>query len=345
MRRGTMKNRSVLLKNRPAGAPVAADFEIVESERGDPARGQVLVRNVYMSVDPYMRGRMRDARSYAASFELGKVMNGAAVGVVTRSETAQFKDGDIVTSNNGWREYFTAEPSEVKKIEPDGLPLQSFIGIMGMPGLTAYAGLLEIGMPKEGERVFVSAGSGAVGSAVCQIAKIKGCRVVASAGSDEKARWLLDEAGVDAAINYKSTTNIGRTVRQNCPDGIDIYFDNVGGDHLQAALSCINLYGRIIACGSISNYNDTRPAPGPTNLPVIIGNRVTIRSFIVSDFAHLSDKRDADYRKWIKEGRLKWKETIFEGLDKAPEAFIGLFTGANFGKMVVKVGDDPATRA
>ena len=336
-----MKNISVILKKRPVGAPVATDFEVIESEIPEPADGQVLVRNVYMSVDPYMRGRMRDAESYAESYELDEVMFGAAVGVVTLSKAGEFQMGDIVTSNNGWREYFAAETKDLQKIEPGGLPLQSFIGIMGMPGLTAYSGLLEIGMPKEGETVFVSAGSGAVGSAVCQVAKIKGCRVVASAGSDEKVQWLLDEAGVDAGVNYKSTTNLGRTVRKNCPDGIDIYFDNVGGDHLQAALSCMNLHGRIIACGSISQYNATRPVPGPNNLGVITGNRITMRGFIVSDFAHLSDKRDADFRKWIKEGRLKWKETILDGLDKAPEALIGLFTGANFGKMIVKIGADP----
>lgn len=336
-----MTNRSIVLKKRPAGEPVLTDFELVSRDIPEPADGQVLVRNIYMSVDPYMRGRMREGKSYAAPFELNEVMTGAAVGVVSGSKNDEFQEGDIVTSNNGWREYFTTDGADLKKIEPDGLPLQSFVGIMGMPGLTAYVGLLEIGKPKEGETVFVSAGSGAVGSAVCQLAKIHGCTVVASAGSDEKTQWLLDEAGVDEAINYKSTTNIGRTVRKSCPDGIDIYFDNVGGDHLQAALSCMNNYGRVVACGSISQYNNTRPAPGPSNLGLIVGKRITMRGFIVSDFANLSDKRDTDYRKWIAEGRLKWKETVVEGIEKAPEAFIGLFTGSNFGKMVVKLGDEP----
>ena len=338
-----MSNRSVILKKRPSGEPVTTDFEVITNEIPEPAEGEVLVRNIYMSVDPYMRGRMRDAKSYAAPFKLDEVMTGAAVGVVVLSKTGELHEGDIVTSNYGWREYFTAGAAGLKKIEPKGLPLQSFVGIMGMPGLTAYTGLLEIGKPKAGETVFVSAGSGAVGSAVCQVAKIKGCKVVASAGSDEKVRWLLDVAGVDEAINYKTTTNIGRTVRKKCPDGIDIYFDNVGGDHLQAALSCMNTYGRIVACGSISQYNATRPVPGPSNLGVIVGNRITMRGFIVTDFDHLSDDRDTDYRKWIAEGRLKWKETIVDGLEKAPEAFIGLFTGSNFGKMVVKIGDEPAT--
>lgn len=337
-----MQNKSILLVKRPNGCPASTDFEIVTNEVPAPSGNQVLVRNIYMSVDPYMRGRMREAKSYADSFELNEVLAGGAVGQVEESGSSKFTKGDIVLSHLGWREWFVADPEALTKIDPDGLPLQSYLGIMGMPGKTAYAGLLDVGKAKKGEAVFVSGGAGAVGSAVCQIAKNIGCRVVASAGSEEKVEWLLREGGVDAAINYKKTTNLGRAVRKNCPDGIDVYFDNVGGEHLQAALSCMNPYGRIAACGMISLYNDMRPAPGPNNLPSIIGNRLTIRGFIVSDHADLFEQCAKDYKKWIKEGRLKWRETILEGIERAPQAFTGLFEGKNFGKMIVKIGLDPS---
>jgi NADPH-dependent curcumin reductase CurA len=332
-----MKGKSVLLRKRPSGAPEASDFEIVEHDVREPFDEDVMVQNLFMSVDPYMRGRMRATKSYAANFEVGDVMSGGAVGRVEKSGNSRFKPGDYVLSNNGWREWFVCGPSELKKIEPEGLPPQSFLGIMGMPGRTAYFGLLEIGAPKPGETVFVSSGAGAVGSAVCQIAKIKGARVVASAGTQAKIRWLIDEAGVDEAINHRETRNLGRSVRKSCPDGIDVYFDNVGGDHLQAALSCMNAFGRVVACGMISRYNDARPVPGPNNLATIVGQRLKIQGFIISDHPEIGERCESDYRLWIQEGRLKWKETIVEGIDKAPEAFIGLFTGENFGKMIIKL--------
>ena len=332
-----MKTKSVILRKRPSGMPLPSDFEMIESDIEEPSSEQVLVRNLFMSVDPYMRGRMHDIKGYAANFELGKVMYGGAVGRVEKSRSALFQPGDLVLSNNGWREWFVCEPSELRGLASDGIPLQSYLGIMGMPGKTAYFGLLEIGKPDPGETVFVSGGAGAVGSAVCQIAKIKGCRVVAAAGSKEKVEWLQKEVGIDAAINYRETSNLGRTVRKNCPEGIDVYYDNVGGDHLQAALSCMNTFGRIVACGMISRYNDTRPLPGPSNLSVVIGQRLKIEGFIISDHPEIDDRCEADYRRWIQEGRLKWKETVYEGIERAPEAFIGLFNGANFGKMIVKL--------
>ena len=332
-----MKTRTVVLATRPTGIPVPSNFELVENELQKPEGDQVLVRNQYISVDPYMRGRMQAGKSYTAPFEPGQAMSGGAVGEVEESGCAGFKPGDIVLSNYGWRDRFVANPAELKKIVPDGIPPQSFLGIMGMPGKTAYYGLLKIGKPKAGETVFVSGGAGAVGSAVCQIAKIKNCHVVASTGTQEKAKWLIDEAGVDEVIQYSETTNLGRTVRKKCPNGIDIYYDNVGGDHLQAALSCMNDFGRVVSCGMISRYNDTRPAPGPNNLSLIVGRRLKLQGFIISDHPEIDVPCENDYREWIKAGRLTWKETVVEGIENAAGAFIGLFSGENFGKMLVKV--------
>ena len=228
----------------------------------------------------------------------------------------------------------------VSQIDPTLASIQSFIGAVGMPGRTAYFGLLDIGEPKAGETVFVSAASGAVGAIVCQIAKIKGCRVVASAGSDQKVNWLLEKAGVDAAFNYKRVDNLVDELKQHCPNGIDIYFENVGGAHLEAALSLMNIYGRIPLCGMIAHYNDVEPTPGPRNLSTAIGKRLKLQGFIVTDYADRTDDFYADMRQWISEGKMHWEETIVEGLENAPQAFIGLFKGENMGKMIVKIGQE-----
>jgi len=332
-------SREIRLKNRPAGLPTESDFELAEVAVPQVGEGQVLVQNIYMSVDPYMRARMDDRRSYMPPFQLEQPLDGTCVGRVVESNSDQFQVDDIVLGRLGWREYFVSDSKGIIKIDPNVAPIQAHLGTMGMPGLTAYYGLLEIGKPKEGETVFVSAASGAVGSIVCQIAKLKGCYVVGSAGSDEKVAWLLEEAGVDAAFNYKKTDDIIAEVGEKCPNGIDVYYENVGGAHLEAALEHMNKFGRVVMCGMIAIYNATKPTPGPSNLASIIRKQLTLQGFIVSDHFDILMQFYADMAKWIAEGKIKWKETIVDGIENAPRAFIGLFNGENLGKMIVKVGD------
>lgn len=335
--------REVRLKSRPQGMPESGNFEIAETPMPEAGDGQMLIRTVYMSVDPYMRGRMSDRKSYAPPFEVGKAMDGRFVGEVMESRNGRFPQGAYVAGfGGGWKEYHVANGSGLQQIDPDLAPLPAWIGVLGMPGMTAYVGLLDIGQPKSGETVFVSAASGAVGALVCQIAKIKGCRVIGSAGSDEKCQWLLDEAGVDAAVNYKTCGDLEAAVAQHAPDGIDVYFENVGGEHLVAALNLMNMKGRIAACGMISRYNDKdgSPQPGPHNLFLVVGKRIRMQGFIISDHSDRISDFNRDMAQWIREGKVKWRETVFEGLERAPEAFMGLFKGENFGKMLVRVGPD-----
>jgi NADPH-dependent curcumin reductase CurA len=335
-------SREIRLRSRPVGMPSESDFELAQVVIPEPGEGEVLVRNIYMSVDPYMRGRMVDRESYVPPFQLGRPLQGGCVGQVVRSKGGRFQVGDYVLGMLGWREYYVSDGAGLIKIDPNLAPIQAYLGTLGMTGLTAYVGLLDIGQPKEGDTVFVSAASGAVGAVVCQIAKIKGCRVVGSAGSDEKVAWLLDEAGVDAAFNYKRVDRLTAELGQHCPHGIDVYFENVGGEYLKAALAHMNSFGRIVLCGMISQYNLTEPQPGPSNLAYAIGKRLMLKGFIVSDHLDRLPQFYADVGKWIAEGRIKWKETIVEGIENAPKAFIGLFKGENFGKMLVKIGPDPA---
>lgn len=332
-------SREIRLKKRPSGMVSVDDFELVEAEVPEAREGQVLVRNIYLSVDPYMRGRMNAAKSYVPPFELHEPLEGGCVGQVITSGIDAFKRGDYVLGMKGWREYYISDGSDLTTIDPGRAPVQSYLGPLGMPGLTAYAGLLDIGRPAAGDTVFVSAASGAVGSIVSQIARIKGCRVIGSAGSDEKAEWLLETAGIDAAINYKKAGDLVSTLRKVCPEGIDIYYDNVGGKHLEAALDSMKPLGRIVLCGMISLYNTTRVEPGPGNLFLAITKRLTLKGFIVSDYADMRDRFYADMSGWIAECRIKWKETVVEGIENAPGAMIGLFRGENLGKMLVKVGD------
>ena len=327
-----------ILRSRPHGLPTADNFALVSVEVPAPSHpDQVLVRNRFISVDPYMRGRMRDTRSYTPPFGLDEPLTGGAVGEVVSSTSDQFAEGDFVLHMFGWREYALAEPRQLTKVDPSLAPLQSYLGVLGMPGMTAYVGLLDIGKPQPGETVFVSGAAGAVGSEVCQIAKIQGCRVVGSTGSQVKARWLEEVAGVDVAINYKETSNLRRELKKACPDGIDVYFENVGGVHLEAALQYMNNFGRIAVCGMISMYNATSAQPGPANLALMIGRRLKMQGFIVSDHLERRDDFLRDVSGWMREGRLKWEETILEGIESTPEAFIGLFHGENLGKMLVKV--------
>ena len=336
-----VRSREIRLKNRPEGLPRATDFELAEVTLTEPAEGEILVQNIYMSVDPYMRGRMNDRQSYVPPFQIGEPLGGGCVGRVIASKNGSFQVGDYLSGMLGWREYFISDGQELVKIDPGMAPIQSYLGTIGMPGLTAWAGLLHIGKPKEGETVFVSGAAGAVGSVVCQIAKLKGCRVVGSAGSDEKVSWLLNEAGVDAGLNYKKVEDVMAEVGKHCPKGIDVYFENVGGVHLEAALEHMNTHGRIVMCGMISMYNTTQPVPGPTNLAYIIIKQLIMQGFIVIDHYDKIQQFYSDMGNWIAEGKIKWKETIVEGIENAPEAFIGLFKGENFGKMIVKIGPEP----
>lgn len=336
------KNREIRLKSRPQGMPTPGNFELVETAVPTPKDGQLLIRNIYMSVDPYMRGRMVDRESYSPPFQIGEALTGGAVGQVVESKNAKFKKGDYVSNFSGWREWALSDGSDLQAVDPGLAPLQAYLGTFGMPGLTAYAGLLKIGALKEGERVFVSAASGAVGAIVCQIAKNKGCYVVGSAGSDEKCDWLVKEARVDKAINYKTCGNLDKAVKDAFPEGIDVYFENVGGAHLDAALANMRPFGRIPVCGMIAQYNATELPPGPKNIIATIPLRLTIKGFIVSDHGDMMGDFVRDMGKWAKEGKLKWRETIADGIENAPGAFIGLFSGDNFGKMVVKIGPDKA---
>jgi len=335
------KSREIRLKKRPEGMPQPGDFELVETDVPAPKAGQVLVRNIYMSVDPYMRGRMMDRKSYVPPFQIGEALSGGAVGQVVESNgNDRFQKGDYVSNFTGWREAFVTEGGDLQKIDPNIAPIQVYLGTFGMPGLTAYAGLLKVGALKDKERVFVSAASGAVGSIVCQIAKNKGCYVVGSAGSDEKCQWLKDVARVDEAINYKTCGDLTEAVRNAMPEGIDVYFENVGGAHMDAALANMRPFGRIAVCGMIEQYNATELPEGPHNIISVVPLRLTIKGFIVSDHADMLPDFMRDMGGWAKEGKLKWHETIVDGIDRAPEAFIGLFKGANFGKMLVRLGPD-----
>lgn len=332
-----LMSREVRLKSRPMGAPTADNFELAQVIIPEPEPGQMIVRNLYMSVDPYMRGRMNEGRSYAAPFELGQALNGGAVGQVIASNQGRFQVGDHVLNSLGWREYFVSDGSGLAQVDARLAPLSAYLGVMGMPGLTAYVGLLDIGQPKPGETVFVSAAAGAVGAAVCQIARLQGCRVVASVGSDEKAAWLQQECGIEAVFNYKSMPTPAGLARY-CKDGIDVYFENVGGATLEAALQRMNNFGRIVVCGMIANYNATEATPAPRNLALVIGKRLRMQGFIVSDHNDRQPQFLADMSQWIASGQMKWQETVVEGIEHAPDAFLGLFSGSNLGKMVVKLG-------
>ncbi|MEV6081918.1 NADP-dependent oxidoreductase [Streptomyces parvulus] len=330
-------NREWHLVTRPVGWPKPEDFALVEAEVPTPREGQVLVRNLYVSVDPYMRGRMSAAKSYAEPYELGKAMQGGAVGEVVASNAEGFAVGDHVLHFLGWREYAAVNAKSAVKVDPDAAPLSTYLGVLGMTGLTAYVGLLRTASFKEGDTVFVSGAAGAVGSQVGQLAKLKGAaRVIGSAGSDEKVRLLVDEYGFDAAFNYKDAP-VGEQLRGAAPDGIDVYFDNVGGDHLEAAIGSLNLNGRIAICGAISVYNNTEPAPGPKNLARLIQTRGRIEGFLVGDHYDLQPKFVEEVGPWVASGALKYRETVVEGIENNLEAFLGVLRGDNTGKMIVKL--------
>ena len=288
-----------------------------------------------MSVDPYMRGRMNDRKSYVPPFQLGKPLEGGAVGEVVESRASQFKPGDIVTSNLGWREYFLASAKELRRVSRDIQPLSVYLGALGMTGMTAWAGLELVGV-KAGEVIYVSGAAGAVGSVAGQLAKLRGCRVIGSAGSDQKLKFLREECGFDRAFNYK-TGSVFEQLKLAAPEGIDVYFDNVGSETLEAALSALRVHGRIIACGSISVYNDEKPRPGPSNLFNVTTKRLTIKGLLVLDWLDRWKDFEQETGRYFREGKLKHRETVVEGIERAVPAFIGLFEGQNVGKMVVKL--------
>lgn len=332
-----MISREVQLKQRPHGMPDREDFTVVETQVPEPTDGEVQIGNVCMSVDPYMRGRMVDRKSYTPPFQLGETLTGGAIGCVTASRTSGFNEGDFVQSNFGWREAFTVPAGQVSHLGELKAPPSAYLGAIGMPGMTAYVGLLEVGALKDGESVFISGAAGAVGSIVGQIAKLHGCHVVGSAGSAEKCAWLTGELGFDSAFDYHGGDLLGQ-LRTAAPDGVDVYFDNVGGDHLEAAIFHMRPFGRLALCGAISQYNATEAVPGPVNLAMAIGLGLTLRGFIVSHFNHLAEQFRHEMEGWVASGAVKYRETVFAGIDQAADAFIGLFTGENTGKMIVTMG-------
>ena len=329
--------RQIVLASRPSGWPTAANFALTESDRPELADGQVRVRNLFMSVDPYMRGRMNDVKSYVPPFRLGEPLEGGAVGTVTESRSPELNVGDLVLHMLGWRDEAVLPAEAARKLTAvKGLSPSAYLGVLGMPTLTAYVGLLDIAAMKPGDVVFVSGAAGAVGSMAGQIAKLKGAaRVIGSAGSDEKVRWLRG-IGFDVAFNYRAR-NVLEQLREAAPDGIDVYFDNVGADHLDAALVMLNPRGRVAMSGAIAHYNATEPLPGPTNIGLVITRRLTLRGFIVSDHADRLPDMIADVSAWLGQGKLSHAETVVDGLDHAPDAFINLLRGANTGKMIVRL--------
>ncbi|MCS7007801.1 MAG: NADP-dependent oxidoreductase [Thermoleophilia bacterium] len=334
------RSREVRLRSRPRGRVRESDFELVEVEVPAPQDGEILVRNAYLSLDPYMRPRMSEGRSYLPPYELGETLTGGAVGCVVESRSPRFAPGDWVLHDRGFREWALCEETGVRAIDPAAAPVSTALGVLGMPGLTASHGLFEIGRPKEGEVVYVSAAAGAVGSAAGQMAKIAGCRVIGSAGSSEKVAWLR-ELGFDAAFDYRERPP-GEALRALAPEGIDIYFDNVGGEHLEAAIGAMRAYGRIVACGAIALYEETKPPPGPRNLFLVVTKRLTMQGFIVSDHFSEFPAFLERAREWLREGRLRARETIVEGIENLPAAFVGLFAGESIGKLLVRVGPAPA---
>jgi hypothetical protein len=332
----SIASQEVRLKRRPAGEPTPEDFDVAAGEAREPGAGEVQVKNLYMSVDPYMRGRMWDRPSYVPPFQIGETLQGGAVGEVTASGDPGFQPGDLVMSMWGWRDAYTAPASTLQKVDAHGLPPSALLGVAGMPGLTAYAGLLKVAAMKEGDVVFVSAAAGAVGAIVCQIAKIKGGTVIGTAGGPEKIAYL-NEIGVDHAIDYRAAPDLTAALQQAAPKGIDVYFENVGGEHLQAAIHVARPFARFAICGMISQYNATEPVPGPTNMALIIGKRLRLEGFIVSDHNDLQPQFLRDMSGWIASGQVKYRETVDEGVASAPGAFLKLFKGENIGKMLVKL--------
>ena len=332
------RNLQVTLVSRPAGEPMETDFGLVESVVPEPGEGEVLVRNLWLSLDPYMRGRMSEARSYARPVELGEVMTAQAVGEVVESRSSRFAVGEIVVGQFGWQEFAAAPAHHVRRVDPDVAPISTALHVLGMTGLTAYFGLFEVCRPLPGDTVVVSAASGAVGQIVGQLTRIAGCRAVGLAGSPEKVDDLLELYGYDAGIDYKAE-DVDEALKRACPDGVNVYFDNVGGEISAAVHRRLAQKAQVAICGQISEYNQMPPQGGARSLSFLIVRRARIEGFLVSDFSHLFEPALARLAGWLIEGRLRYREDVVEGLEQAPGAFIGLFNGENRGKLLVKVAE------
>ena len=331
-------NLRILLKSRPVGFPTEDDFQIMESVIPEPEEGEILVKVEWLSLDPYMRGRMNDAKSYASPVEIGEVMVGGAAGRVINSRSPAFSVGDAVEGRLGWQKYALSDGSGVRKVDESLGPLQTSIGILGMPGLTAYFGFLDVCAPKPGVIVVVYAASGSVGQLVGQIAKIMGCKVIGTAGSDSKVQYIVEELGFDSGINYK-TQNVSEALDEECPDGIDVYFDNVGGFVTDAVMDRLNIRARIAVCGQISQYNLKEPDLAPRNLGILTRSQAKMEGFLVFAYENRYDEGLNMMAKWIKEGKLRYREDVVEGLENAPKTFIGMLNGENFGKTLIKVSN------
>jgi NADPH-dependent curcumin reductase CurA len=329
-------SREIRLKSRPVGTPTADNFDLAMVTLPDPGPGEVQVRNSWMTVDPYMRGRMNDVQSYVPPFQIGEALQGGAVGEVIASNDPAFKAGDLVQSFFGWREAFNAPANAVQALDTHGLPPQAFLGVAGMPGMTAWVGLLKIAALKDGDVVFVSGAAGAVGQVVCQIAKLKGHTVIGSAGGADKIAYLK-EIGVDHAIDYKAEPDLTAAVMRAAPGGVDVYFDNVGGPHLEAALMAARPFGRFALCGAISQYNATDLGPGVRGLIMAVGKQLRLEGFIVSSHFEQLPVFVKEMAGWIAEGKVTWRETVENGVENAPTAFLKLFKGENLGKMLVRL--------
>ena len=330
-------NKVILLKKRPIGTPTLDDFEFTSAAIPVPLAGHVLLKTLYVSVDPYLRGRMNDSKSYVPPFETGKPIQSGIIAEVIDSKHPDFKKGVFVSGNLKWKQYQISDCKGIITVDANASPLSSYLGILGMTGLTAYLGLTEIGIPKEGDTIVVSGAAGAVGSIVGQIGKIMGCRVVGITGTDAKAGILKSKFKFDEAINYKTTSDLIEAVRNACPGGVDIYFDNVGGEISDAVLANINKYARLPVCGAISLYNETKTPVGPRFQPILLTKSATMRGFIVSDFSAKFPEAIKQLVSWLKEGKLTYSETIVDGFENIPQAFIDLFDGKNEGKMIVRI--------
>ena len=331
-------NRRIVLAERPAAYPEPKHFRLEDVPIPQPSEGEALVETIWLSLDPYMRGRMREGPSYATPVQIGEVMTGGVVGRVVESRTPDLAVGDIVDGSLGWQEYAVARLGALRKVDPDLAPISTAVGVLGMPGMTAYFGFLDVCEPEVGDTVVVSAASGAVGQVVGQIGKIMGCRVVGTAGTDEKVDFIVNELGFDVGINYK-TEDVDSALAAACPNGIDAYFDNVGGFVTDAVMQQTNVHARIAICGQISQYNLPEPELAPRSLGLLIQKQAKVEGFLVFNFAHRHDHARQRMAQWIRTGQLKYKEDAVDGLENAPEAFIGMMTGENFGKLIVRVGE------
>ena len=338
-------NKKIILKQRPVGEPKFEDFELIEEKTRDPNSNEVLIKTIYMSLDPYMRGRMNDAKSYAKAVEIGEEMEAGAVSQVIKSNSSKFKEGDFVEGRTGWQDNPTVNEKKLRLLDPNMAPLSTAIGVLGMPGTTAYVGMKNFAKPQKGETLVVSAASGAVGGTVGQIGKIYGCKVIGIAGTNEKCEYTKEVYGFDECINYKDPS-FKENLKEACKDGVDIYWENVGGSSFDAVMPLFNDFARIPVCGLISFYNLTSlKLDGPDRLPLLfrqlLTKRMMYKGFIVFDHYDQRQESIEEMSKWIKEGKLKYKEDLIDGLEKAPEAFIGLLNGKNFGKLIVKINEDP----